>query len=263
MLLKELKQNFKGLIIWTLIIGSLFIVQMSIYPSLMSGDTSEMINQMMAQMPQELLRAFNMDIISMDNMQSWLIAEGFLYMALIGSVYFAILGSTLILKEQDEGTISFLAVKPVSRRSIVTSKVIAGLINILIFNLIIGLILLVGFTIYGEINYIQLVLTIINPMILHIFIFAAALNLSLLYKKTTKAIMGGIGLVFILYILQVLSTLSENIEFLKYISPFYYTDSRPIIESSSLIWQHTLFIVVLSLAMFVSVHLLYNKKELS
>ena len=237
---------------------------MAAYPTLMNGDNAKMMMETLEMLPAELLRALNMDIISPDDMQGWLIAEGALYLTLVGTVYFAILGSTLLLKEEDDGTIAFLAVKPVSRFRIVLAKVLAGFTNILIFNIAIAIICLIGLSIIADsVNFKQLLLTTLNPMLLHAFVMMLAFNVALLFKKTSRAMMCGIGIVFVMYVLPVLSTLIKQLDFLKYTSPFYYTDARTIIESVKIIPWHALLLLVLTAVMFGTLQYFYSKKELS
>lgn len=261
MLGKELKQSLKGLLIWIAIFTVFFIVIIAIYPSIIQDTTA--LDELIKTMPPEILKVFNMDIASLNSIQNWILTEGYLFITLIGGIYFAILGSSLLLKEQDEGTINFLAVKPISRHKIVRTKVICGIIHVILFNLILGIIILIGCIINDDINYMKWILAMINPAFLHLFIMMLSMNLSLLYKKVSKAIMGGIGISFGFYILSVLAGITDKIEFLKYMTPFFYTDSRSIIESSKLITGHAIIMLVASIVLIITLHLFYSKKELS
>jgi hypothetical protein len=69
-----------------------------------------------------MLKAFNMDISSMDSAYGWLKTEGFVFVYLIVGVYASIMGSNILLKEESEKTIEYLNSLPVKRRDILKSK---------------------------------------------------------------------------------------------------------------------------------------------
>ena len=148
---RELKLNLKSLIIWTLIIVIIFLISFLIYPSLTQDEV--MLEELIATMPKEMLQIFNMDIISLNKVSGWLLSEGYLMVNLIGSCFFAILGGTILLKEQSDKTIEFLFSKPIKKSSIVTSKLLTGLIYIFIFNLIISLTTLIGLNLSNDFNF--------------------------------------------------------------------------------------------------------------
>ena len=60
----------------------------------------------------------------------------FLYIAVMGAVHAVILGSELISKEERDKTSEFLYAKPVSRPTALTGKLLAGLTNLIVLNLV-------------------------------------------------------------------------------------------------------------------------------
>ena len=69
---REMKINLKSFIIWTSIIIGMFIVVFLVYPSIIKSDNMKMMDEMMQIFPQEMLKAFNMDISSIDTAFGWL-----------------------------------------------------------------------------------------------------------------------------------------------------------------------------------------------
>ena len=145
---RELKINFKSLILWSIILLAIYILIYGIYPSLINEETKESLSMMMETMPQEMLSAFNMDIVGIESAFGWFRTEGYVFLTLIGGLYSAILGSTILLKEESEKTIEFLYAKPVSRKQIVSAKILCGIINI--FILISFYVMIAGFGAYLE-----------------------------------------------------------------------------------------------------------------
>ena len=60
----------------------------------------------------------------------------FLYMAVMAAVHAVILGAGVIAEEERDKTSEFLYAKPVSRSRALTGKLLAGLTNLVVLNLV-------------------------------------------------------------------------------------------------------------------------------
>ena len=98
---REMKINFKSYIIWTSVLIGLFLIVFLVYPSIINSENMEMIDEMIKIFPEEILKAFNMDISSIDTAFGWLKTEGFIFVLLITGIYSGILGSNILVKEED------------------------------------------------------------------------------------------------------------------------------------------------------------------
>ena len=96
---KELKNNLKlFLIVLGVLIGT-FMMAYIVYPFAMDEETVKSLDEMMKMFPEELLKAFNMDNVSIATPFGWVKSEGFM-LALLGiAIYASILGGTVVLKE--------------------------------------------------------------------------------------------------------------------------------------------------------------------
>ena len=262
MLKREMKINFKNFLIWTLILIGLFLVVFLIYPSIINGENMEMLNEMMTMFPEEILKAFNMDIASIDSAYGWLKTEGFVFVLLITGIYSGILGSSILLKEENDKTIEYLNSVPVTRDKIILSKVLCGIIYIVLMVVSLGIFNYIGLSISGPFDKTAYILLSITPLFSSIVIFALCLFLSTFTHKTKKTLGISLGIVFASYFLQVLGEMSESTEALKYLSVFTLADIRNVILNEKI------NLVMVVIAIFVSVLLIlltsfrYNKKEL-
>lgn len=226
---REFKINFKSLILWSVILLSIYVLIFAIYPSLINEKTKESLSMMMETMPQEMLAAFNMDIVGIESAFGWFRTEGYVFLTLLGGIYAAILGSTILLKEESDKTIEFLYAKPVSRKQIVTSKILCGIINIFIFTTIITIGNYIGLFKTEGFEIKQFLMISIIPILLYYMLFFICLFISTFMKKTKKAMTLSIGIVFISYFMQIIGSMGENIEWIKNISLFEFTSSRYIV----------------------------------
>ena len=129
---RELKINFKSFFCTTLVMLLIYLISFIIYPSITKNAAD--IDNMVKSLPPEMLKTFNMDSISISTISGWIKTEGYMIVTLVGSIYFGILGSSILLKEENDGTINFLATRPIKRNKIVIFKMLSGIFYIILFN---------------------------------------------------------------------------------------------------------------------------------
>ena len=131
--LREMKANRLSLILWC--VGILFMVAagMGKYTSL--SDTGTSLNALMADMPkslQAIMGTNSLDLSSVIGYYGLL----YLYLVVMASIHASMLGANIISKEERDKTVEFLLVKPISRSQMITSKLLAAFVNIVMFNVI-------------------------------------------------------------------------------------------------------------------------------
>lgn len=259
---RELKINLKSFIIWTSILIGLFLIVFLIYPSIINSANMEMIDEMMKIFPEEMLKAFNMDISTIDSAFGWLKTEGFVFVLLITGVYSGILGSNILLKEESDKTIEYLNSVPVTRKNIVLNKILCGLFYIILMIVIIGIFNFIGLSLSGEFDRKSYILLSITPLFSSIVIFAICLFLSTFTHKTKKTLGISLGIVFVSYFLNVISEIGESTEFLKYISIFTLADIRNVILNVSINPILVVLAICITIVFMILTMIHYEKKEL-
>ena len=262
MLKRELKINLKSFIIWTSILILLFLVVFLVYPSIVSSDNINQIDEMMKLFPKELLKAFNMDISSMDSAYGWLKSEGFIMILLVTGIYSSILGSTILLKEENDKTIEYLNSLPLKRKDIIGDKVLVGIIYIVLMVLVIAIFNYIALYLSGDFDKKQYLLLSITPLLTSLPLFSINLYISTYFNKL-KSIFGiSLGISIGSYFIQILADMSEKIVFLKYLSIYTLADIRNIIIDIRINPIMIIASVLITLVFIVSSYLRYNKKEL-
>ena len=259
---RELKINFKSFLIWLLLLLGIFTIGFLIYPSIISSDNIKMMDEMMEVFPEEMLKAFNMDISSINTVYGWIKSEGFVFVLLIIGCYSGIIGSNILLKEENDKTIEYLNSLPVTRNHILINKVIIGLIYIILMIMILSIFNFIGLSLSGDFDKKQYILLSITPLFSSVVIYFICLFLSTFTHKTKKTIGLSLGIVLVSYVLQILSTMANSTEFLKYFSVFTLADIRNVITDVSLNPIIILIAIILSITFFVLTIIHYNKKEL-
>jgi len=262
MLKRELKYNLKTFIIWNIILIGIYLLVFLIYPSIISSDSIQMMDEMMKIFPEEILKAFNMDIASMDSAFGWLKSEGFVFLLLIIGAYSGILGSNILSKEENDKTIEYLNSLPITRNKIIITKIITGLIYVILMTLIIGVFNYIGLSLSGSFDKKAYILLSITPILPSIIIFSLCLFLSTFTHKTKKMIGISLGIVFISYILNTLSSIDKSVDFLKFFSIFTLADTRNIIINTKINPIMIIISILITLFFIILSIIHYNKKEL-
>ena len=259
---REIKINLKSFIIWTSILIALFLVVFLVYPSIINSENMEMMDEMMKMFPEEMLKAFNMDISSIDSAFGWLKTEGFVFILLITGIYSGILGSNILLKEESDKTIEYLNSVPVTRKNVVISKILCGLLYIILMLVIIGIFNFIGLSFSGDFDRKLYILLSITPLFSSIVIFSICLFLSTFTHKTKKMLGISLGIVFASYFLNIISEMGESTEFLKYISIFTLSDIRNVIINISINPLMVLLSIIITFVFMILTIIHYDKKEL-
>lgn len=259
---REIKINLKSFIIWTTILIGLFLIVFLIYPSITNSKNMEMLNEIIKIFPEEVLKTFNMDISSIDSAFGWLKTEGFVFILLITGMYSGILGSNILLKEENDKTIEYLNSVPVTRKNIVISKVLCGLLYIILMLVIIGIFNFVGLNFSGEFDRKLYILLSVTPLFSSIVIFSICLFLSTFTHKTKKMLGISIGIVFASYFFNILSEIGESTAFLKYVSIFTLADIRNVIVNISINPIMIILSLLITLIFIILSIIHYERKEL-
>ena len=261
MFLRELRVNLKSFILWASISIAIFLVVFLVYPSIINSAEMVNLDEILKAFPEEMLKAFNMDISSIDTAFGWLKSEGFVFILLITSCYAGILGSNLVLKEESDKTIEYLAVLPIRRTNVVLCKVLAGLIYVISLIFVIGLFNLICLAISGDFNVKQYILLSSTPLFPAIIIFFICMFVSVFMNKTKKMLGISLAIVLVSYLLNTLSAMSKSIEFLKYFSVFTLADIRNVVIKEA-INPIMIIISLLGSCIFLGLTIYrYNKKE--
>ena len=262
MLKRELKINFKNFLIWISIILLLLLTVFLIYPSIIKSDNIQMMDEMMKMFPEEILKAFNMDISSIDSVFGWLKTEGFIFILLLTGVYASMIGSNILLKEENDKTIEYLNSLPIKRKNILLDKVVCGIFYITAMVVIIGIFNYICLEFSGDFNRKQYILLSITPLLSALPLFAINLFISTFQHKTKKTFGLSLGITFASYFLQILSEMNEVTEFFKYFTIYTLSDLRNVIMDITINPVMVIISLVIATIFIIFSYVRYNRKEL-
>ena len=262
MIKREFKVNLKSFIVWLSILLAIFLLVYLIYPYIITDESMKSMDELMKVFPPEVLKAFKMDMTSITTAYGWLKTEGFMFVLLIIGIYSSLLGGNIVLKEENDKTIEYLGFLPIKRIDIISSKVIVGLIYIILMILLFGIFNYVALSISGDFDHKQFIILSLTPLLVAFPLFSINLFISTFLHKTKKVVGIGLGIVFLSYIVNVISELSSKVEFIKFFSLYTLADTRNVLSHIS-VNPIMIFVSMLLTCLFVvGSYLRYQGKEL-
>ncbi|MCR4841574.1 MAG: ABC transporter permease [Lachnospiraceae bacterium] len=259
---RELKVNLKSFLVWTIVTVLLYLVIFLVYPSIMSEESSQQINEFIKVFPEEMLKTFNMDLATMDTAYGWLKSEGFVFVYLIFGLYASLMGANVLLKEESDKTIEYLGALPVTRTRIVLTKIAVSVIYIIASIAVTGVFFFVAMELSGDFDKKQLLLLCVTPVFPALVLFSATLFISTFFKKTSKMLGPAIGLVFASYVLNVIGEMSDNTKPLRFVSAYALADCRNVIKNVEIRPVLAVVAVLVFVAFSAASVVRYNHKEL-
>ena len=136
-------------------------------------------------------------------------------------------------KEEKEHTAEFLLTHPVSRVHIVAQKLLAVMIQIIVMNVLVCVLSIASIALIGEtISWKELLLLHLAFLFLQIEIAGICFGISAFLRRGGLGI--GLGIAAVMYFLNLIANISDSAKFLKYITPFGYTEGADIVSNASL-----------------------------
>jgi len=258
----EIRANFRSLLIWGLVLAGFNLLLFAVWPSF-AEDTAR-LEDLIAAYPEEFAKVFGLDRISMATPLGFYATEAYFMIIVFGSLYAAILGSSLLAKETDDKTIEFLLARPVTRSQVLASKLLAFVVYILVFNLLIAVVTYLSILAFVEQEYSSrvLFLLLVGPVFAHLT-FASLGFLLGLFGRRRAALSVSIGLVMGTYFLNVIAALTKNVEWLAWLSPFKYVDAADIIVNESLNGGYVAVLLAVSLVAIGTTYWFYGRRDIT
>lgn len=226
----EFKQGRRTLIIWTAAISFMLAVCILIFPD-MSSQTDD-ITSMFADMG-GFSQAFGMDKINFGEFTGFFGVECGNVLGLGGAFFAALLGISALAKEEKEHTAEFLLTHPISRTRIIAEKLGNIAAQLIILNLVVIAVTAVSVNIIREkADTKTFALLFLAYFLMQLETAAITFGISAFLKSAGFGT--GLGLAAIFYFLNLIANLVDKTRFLKYLTPFSYTESADIIADTAI-----------------------------
>ena len=258
--LRELKANLKSLLIWSIIVSLLIMMAVAKY-SAFANDPETL--KMLDSMPPALMDALSMRAFNMTTLSGFY-GIMFIYFGLMGAIAAAMWGSEIISKEERDKTVEFSLVLPVSRIRVVTAKALAALVNCILFMLITWGVSSVAVRSYNPDQPFHdfLALEMQALLAIELIFLAIGLLLGCVMKQYKRSGSTAVAIILVTYLMSIISVMQEDLDFLKYFTPFKYFDAGELFRSGKMDGVYLLISAGIIVASVVTAYWVYNKRDL-
>ena len=259
LILHEIKRNKLSLIVWSCALSFMLGVCVFIYPEMQTqmGDIGAMFSEMGA-----FSDAFGMDQLNFGEFMGYFGVECANTLGLGGALLAGVVGITALSKEERDHTAELLLTLPVSRVRIITEKLLFSVFHIITVNAAVVLVTVGAIlAIDADADAGKLALIFVANLIMQLEIMAITFGISAFIRRGGLGI--GLGLSFGLYFINILSNLTDELEFLKYITPFGYADSGHIIAECAIDFWPLFIGMILSALGILAAYKQYTVKDIA
>lgn len=258
LLIHELRQNARSLTIWTLAISACMIMCVFLFPELSSQMDS--IGEMFASMG-AFSAAFGMDKLNFGSFIGFYSIECGNILLLGGALFAALTGVQIVSKEEDQHTAEFLLSQPISRTAVLSAKWHAGILQLVVFNVLITAVIVLSVWAIGEpIPWKDLLLLHGAFACVQVELYCICFCFSAFMRHSQIGL--GLGMSLGLYFVQLIANISDSASWLSYLTPFGYTDAATIISEQALDGQLLLLGAAVSVLSIVLAFVHYSRKDI-
>ncbi|RSK26049.1 ABC transporter [Bacillus sp. HMF5848] len=231
--IKELKSHIKSLVLWCIGLLVFIAAGMGKYAGLATDDQS--LNELILSMPkslQAIMGAGSLDLTIAIDYYGVL----FLYIAIMVTVHAAMLGASIIAKEERDKTVEFLLVKPITRTNIVTAKLLAALFNVMVMTATTYIVSIVMVQMYANDQPFLRDITIltIGLFLLQLLFLTIGAALAATKRNTKSAPALATAILLLSFILSIAIDMNSKLAALKYITPFKYFDAKNMLHGGGI-----------------------------
>lgn len=260
--LRELKAHRRALIFWSLGIVALVASGMAKYSAYEAAGQS--VEQMIAQIPETIKAVFgfgNFDLTTAAGFYGVL----FLYLAVMGGIHAALLGSNIISKEERDHTSEFLFAKPASRGRVLTAKLLAGLFNLVVFNLVT---LASSFYFVDYYNNEEpfdsdMLVLMAGLFFIQLIFFSIGAVVAGFTRRPKAAPSIATSIMFLMFLVSFTVNLNKSLDFLKYFTPFKYFDAATLMAEGRLDMVYVAMSLGIIVAAVLGTYRFYTARDLS
>jgi ABC-2 type transport system permease protein len=257
----EMKANRKALIIWSVCMALLVLSGMGKFTAYSTGGASSAVFDKLPNTMKVLLGLNGFEVTKISGFFAFL----FPYLEITTAIHAALLGSSIIAKEERDKTTEFLIAKPISRNTIITAKLLAALFNVIIINLVSLLSSLAivpafntGEDITGEILILHLVMLIVQLIFLSL---GALLAASLRKSKVSGSIAADI--IIAGYIISKVTDLVDYLKVLNIFSPFKYFNLQKAVYGNEISVSTTILCFGLIVVFTGFTYFFYQRRDMN
>jgi len=258
--IRELKGNFKSLLIWSGIVLLFVLIGFSKF-SAYAGNPE--LLAILDTMPKAVIDSLSLKAFDLTTVTGFY-GIMYIYFALILSIASVMWGSDFISKEERDKTVEFALTLPVTRASLITGKTLAAVVGCIVLLIVTWLGTFMGAASYHPDRefYSFVALSMVALFILQMLFLAIGVFLGCAMKYYKQANSLAVSILLGTFFLYIFSGLKENQDFLKYFSPFKYFNPLDMLNKATIDINFVLLSAGIIAVCMTGAYLTYARRDL-
>lgn len=262
----ELQRNAKTTLIWSVVLGVNLFIVILLYP--LVAQMMESMIELFEQLDDAGINLADM-LESMGGMPAnvleYFATEGALILHLAGGIYAAVIGFSILNKDEKDKVAEVTYIIPVSRNKILSTKLLRVAINLLVFTVVQFVFVQIGFLIVDpDVNHMSLWIFGFFTYLMFLIIAFLSFGVSM-FLKPGQSSLAAIAIPFPFYIITIIAGATDNniLNAFKYLSPFTFTEPVGWFKSGyefELI--NFLSFVILTIIVLIFSYMRFKKREI-
>ena len=255
----EIKLNLKLIIIWSACVGFSCFGCILLFGGLKEsmGEMADAYAQMGT-----FSSALGLDRMNVRTMEGFYATEVALIYAIGGAMFAAMAGVCMLSKEEEGHTSEFLNTLPLGRGYIVCWKYLSAAAMILFFNILCVVWEAAGFALAGEMPPGKsLALFHGAQLLMQLEVGSVCFLLSSVCKREQTG--AALGFAVLLYVMDLMCRIVPNIEDLKYVTPYYFSNATDIFAGGGVDGNMAAVSAAVAVISFGAAIVVYGRRDLA
>lgn len=262
MFFREVRIHIRPLVIWSLVmLFYIFVAMVKFDASLAAGESMAKLIEAMPRIFQSMLGLGYFDL----NTPIGYFGAAYLYLMLFGAIHGGMLGASILAAEERDKTSEFLMVRPVTRSRVISAKLSASALLILLFNVVVYVVSVLVLNSYGDgaVFFFEVLKLSSGFLAVEVIFFSIGFFFSSILKNPKFAPSLTAFVLMAALIFSVLGEYLESLSFLRYFSPFSYFDAKMLLGLTSLNLPMLVLGLLLPLVLLPLSYYFYNRRDLN
>ncbi|UCD01176.1 MAG: ABC transporter permease subunit [Promethearchaeota archaeon] len=263
-MLKQITTSKKGIILYTTLMGLFYMWFVSIFDPIFFEDFEALLESYPEAIRQMIGEFYSLSTIG-GLMNIYLFSMSLFFFG----VYFTLKASQDIPREIDNKTIDIMLSKPIKRWEFSLGKYLYHIVSAVIILLGVMLAVILGILIMptvapNEVPWAEFLTAFLVMILLNLCIISTGFFFST-FLDTKKSLVLSFGVIIFFYAVgQFWQSFGENMEGIKYISIFYYSDMSNLLVNSNweLVPLKISFLSIYSIGLTVASVIIFNKRDI-
>lgn len=256
----EVKSAGKSTIAWSCMLCAWIILLSSFFPGFSNNAAG--ITKILEGYPEAVRNPIG---LSADSFKDFLSFYTFAFKGIIelGAVQAMILGASIIFKEVRGKTADFLFTKPITRRQIMTSKLLAAGACLTVTNIIYMIVasIMASLVAPEPVNMKIFLMISITLLFIQLIFMSFGILIAVLFPRMKSAMAISIGILFFFMIIYDTFKPLVGEYAIRYAIPFEYFSREYIIQNASYEAPFVIFTIIMIAAGLAASYFLYAKKD--